>query len=96
MTAVVTQKHVKTVRRRKRRARDTNVTRSIQVVQTHDTLVRCKCTEKFAPWTKPDGIDEHNSKINFSSLSGELVSFFLWRNSNALSTSAVKFECKLF
>ena len=47
VTAAMTQKHVKTVKRRKRRASDTDVTKSIQVVQTHVLLVRCKCTKNF-------------------------------------------------
>ena len=43
--AAVTQKHVTTVRRRKRRASDIDVRKSIQDVQTHILPVRCKCTE---------------------------------------------------
>ena len=42
VTAAVIQKHVKIVRRRKRRASDIDVTQSIQDVQTHVLPVRCK------------------------------------------------------
>ena len=43
VTATVTPKHLKTVRRRrKRRASDINVTKSIQDVQPHVLLVTCK------------------------------------------------------
>ena len=45
--AAVTQKHVTTVRRRKRRASDIDVRNSIQDVQTHILPVRCKFTEIF-------------------------------------------------
>ena len=45
VTAAVTQKHVKTVRRRKRTAGDIDVTKTIQDIQTHVRPVRCKCTE---------------------------------------------------
>ena len=46
--------YVKTVRRRKRGASDTDVTKSIEVVQTHVLLVGCKCTEKFLDLSPAD------------------------------------------
>ena len=48
MTAAVTPKHAKTVRR-KRRASDMpiHVTKVIEDVQIHVLLVRCKRTENF-------------------------------------------------
>ena len=83
VTATVTQKHVNTVRRAKRRASDTDVTKSIQVVQTHVSLVRCKCSAKLPALSLADlhrGRSQmtsikRNSKINVSSFSCELESF---------------------
>ena len=81
MTAPVTQKHVKAVRRRKRRASDTDVTKSIEVVHTHVLLVTCMCTEEFPALSLADFLRircqvtsmKRNTKISFSSLSCELV-----------------------
>ena len=103
MTAAVTQKHVKTVKRQQIRASDTDVTESTQVVQTHVLLVRCKCTETFPALSPADLLRrrsqmtsmKRNTKIYFSSVSCELV-YFPMEDSNTLSTSAVKFEYKLF
>ena len=79
----MTQKHVKIVRRRKRRASDIDVTKSIQDVQTGVLLVRRKCTKKFPALIPADLLHgrsqmtsmKRNTKINFSSVSCELVSF---------------------
>ena len=62
------------------------------------SALKIPCSEPswFASRTKPDDIDETKHKINFLSVSCELVSFPMERNSNALSTSAAKFEYKLF
>ena len=61
----------------------TQMSKSIQVVETHVLLVRCKCTEKFPASSPADllrgrsqmTLMKRNTKINFSSLSCELVSF---------------------
>ena len=47
----------------------------------------------FASWTKPDDVDEKKHWDTFLVLS-QYIS--LWRESNALSISAVKFEYNLF
>ena len=83
MTAAVTQKHVKIVRRRKRRASDIDVTKSIQDVQARVLVVRRKCTGNFPALISADLLHgrsqmtsmKGNTKIRFSSVSCELVSF---------------------
>ena len=80
VTAAVTQKHVKTV---KRRASDIDVTKLIQDVQAHVLPVRCKCTENSPALSPADLFRrrsqmtsiKRNTDINLSSVSYELVSF---------------------
>ena len=110
MTAAVTQKHVMTMRRMKRGVSDIDVTKSIQDVQTRVLLVRCKCTENFPVLSPADLLCgrsqmtsmKRNTKINFSSVSRELVYFPMEKqqriihiSSKILSTNCLALICVL-
>ena len=83
VTGAVTQKHVKIVRRRKRRAKEHRCHKIYPRCSNRVLLVGCKCTEKFPALIPADLLHgqsqmtsmKRNTKINFSSVSCELVSF---------------------